>query len=138
MSQENISDNDILAYLDETLAVSRMTVVEAALRDSESLRRRAAALLRRRDDGFHSIGDIWRRHRVSCPTRRQLGSYLLDALDGPHKEYVDFHIQTTGCRYCVANLKDLEESMAQSADVEQRRRKFFQSSAGHVRKLSGE
>lgn len=138
MSATELSDEDILGYLDESLPVERMSTVENALRNSEAARKRAAMLLRRREDGFHSVGEIWRRHRLSCPSRRQLGSYLLDALGDEEKRYVDFHLQTVGCRFCAANLSDLEESMKQTPEVEQRRRRFFQSSAGHIKSLRGE
>lgn len=138
MPEIDFTDSDILGYLDESLSADRMAAIEDALRQSESLQQRAAMLLRRRDDGFHSVGEIWRRHRLSCPTRRQLGSYLLEVLDESLHKYVDFHIQTMGCRYCAANLRDLEESIEQTPAVEQRRRKFFQSSAGHLRKLRDE
>ncbi len=135
MPNSEVADEDLLGYLDETLPVQRMAAVETALRNSEQLRQRAAMMLRRRDDGFHSVGEIWRRNRLSCPSRRQLGSYLLDALEESDKTYVDFHLQTIGCRFCVANLHDLEESINQAPEIEQRRRKFFQSSAGHLRSL---
>ncbi len=138
MSNSDLADEDLLGYLDESLPVERMSEVETALRKSDVLRQRAAMLLRRRDDGYHSVGEIWRRHRLSCPSRRLLGSYLLDALDGAEKDYVDFHLRTVGCRFCAANLHDLEESMNQTPQVEQRRRKFFQSSAGHLRSLRSE
>ncbi len=138
MPTSDLADEDILGYLEESLPADRMSVVESALRGSETLRRRAAVLLRRRDDGFHSVGDIWRRHRLSCPSRRELGSYLLDALDQAERAYVEFHLQTIGCRYCAANLRDLEESRNQTPEVEQRRRKFFQTSAGHVSSLRRE
>ena len=135
MPTSDLADEDILGYLEESLPADRMSVVDSALRASETLRR---VLLRRRDDGFHSVGDIWRRHRLSCPSRRELGSYLLDALDQAERAYVEFHLQTIGCRYCAANLRDLEESRNQTPEVEQRRRKFFQTSAGHVSSLRRE
>ncbi|TWU06929.1 hypothetical protein CA54_53320 [Symmachiella macrocystis] len=138
MPSIDLADEDLLGYLEESLPVERMSIVESALRSSESLRQRAAMLLRRRDDGFHSVGDIWRRHRLSCPSRRQLGSFLLEALDQEEQDYIDFHLRTVGCRYCAANLRDLEESRNQTPEVEQRRRKFFQTSAGHVKSLRGD
>src|SRR4029077_6771549 len=77
------SDEDLLAHLDELLPAERMTAVEADLRADEALRLRTAALAHRRDQGVHSIGEIWRRLRLTCPTRRQLGGYLLQTLDPP-------------------------------------------------------
>ena len=78
------SDDDLLAYLDEMLPADRMTAVEADLRADEALRLRVAAVARRRDQGVHSVGEIWRRLRLSCPTRNQLGSFLLGTLEPDH------------------------------------------------------
>jgi hypothetical protein len=131
----NFTDAELLAYLDEALPVERMTAVEAALRKSDELRVRTAELRDQRDQQGHTVGEIWRRGRLSCPTRHQLGSYLLGALATDLAQYILFHLETVGCRYCAANLVDLRHSQ-QSSETEtaQRRQKFFQSSAGHIRK----
>jgi hypothetical protein len=134
MSHSPLTDDQLLAYLDEMLPVDQMAAVEKQLRSSDSLRLRTANLASRRDHGLHSVGEIWRHDRLSCPTRSQLGSFLLGTLDEQHTEYVEFHIRTVGCRYCAANLNDLEQAMESgAAETVQRRRKFFQSSAGYLK-----
>ena len=95
MSRE-FTESELEAYLDEALAPDEMTVVEAALRDNQELAQRLAKINGRRDAGVHSIGEIWRRHRISCPTREQLGSYLLEALDKEQTDYLRFHIEHVG------------------------------------------
>lgn len=130
------SDDDLLAYLDEMLPADRTKVLEADLRTDEPLRMRLAALSRRRDQGVHSVGEIWRRLRLSCPTRSQLGSFLLGTLAAPQADYVEFHLRSVGCRICTANLHDLEQSMKSSTGSTERRRRFFESSAGRLRDLS--
>lgn len=126
---------DLDAYLDEALPPEEMARVELALRNDPELRRRLAAINARRDAGVHSLGEIWRRHRLTCPSREQLGSYLLEALPEEQADYVTFHLQAVGCRYCKANLTDLEQQQAESPDAaETRRRKYFQSSVGHLRR----
>lgn len=131
----DFTDAELLAYLDEGLPIARMTAVEAALRASAALRTRAAELRDQRELQGHSVGEIWRRERLSCPTRHQLGSYLLGALATDLAQYVVFHLETVGCRYCAANLDDLRQSKQPSdPETAQRRQKFFQSSAGHIRK----
>lgn len=134
MNELEPSDDQLLAWLDEALAPDQMSEIEKQLRDSEPLRNRVAGLIRRRDDGVHSVGEIWRRHRLTCPTRADLGSWLLGSLDDDHADYIDFHIRTVGCRTCVANLTDLQDSVQPSEDSTRRRRRFFQSSAGHLPK----
>lgn len=131
-----ITDAQLDAFLDEALPAAAMAAIEDALRSDEELAGRLAATIGRRDAGVHTLGAIWRRNRLSCPSREQLGSYLLDALDPGHAEYVRFHLETIGCRYCAANLEDLrsEQAAAESNDTKKRRSRYFQSSAGHLRK----
>jgi hypothetical protein len=135
MSSE-FSISELEAYLDEVLPVERMTAIEGALRHSTELQERLTAINGRRDAGVHSLGDIWRRHRLSCPTREQLGSYLLGVLPRAPADYTRFHLETVGCRYCQANLADLkgQQSAADAEVAERRRQKYFQSSAGYLRK----
>lgn len=135
----DFTNAELLAYLDEALPVERMAALEQALRQSDELRNCAAALRQRRDDEGHTVGEIWRRGRLSCPTRHQLGSFLLGALPNELAEYVTFHLEAIGCRYCNANLDDLRATEKQNATAAvQRRQKYFQSSAGYVRNLDGE
>lgn len=130
MADANFSDQQLLGYLDEMLPADEMTSVEKALRDSDSLRRRTAGLSRRRDDGVHAVGEIWRRLRLSCPSRSRLGSYVLGTLDRETRDYIEFHLETIGCRICAANLADINESAANNAAAPKRRQRYFQSSAG--------
>jgi anti-sigma factor RsiW len=125
---------ELEAYLDEALPAERMARIEQALRSDRELVRQLSAINARRDAGVHSLGEIWRRHRPSCPTREQLGSYVLGALPAEISDYVEIHIEAVGCRLCRANLGDLQKQQAEAADVAQtRRRKYFQSSAGYLR-----
>jgi hypothetical protein len=131
------TDAELLAFLDEGLPVDRMTAVESALRQSVELQKRVAALRNQREIAGHSVGEIWRRARLTCPTRHELGSYLLGALPAELAQYIRFHLQTIGCRYCAANVDDLKQATQPAAsETAQRRQKFFQSSAGHIRRLA--
>ena len=130
-----LRQSDLDAYLDEALPPEEMARIERALRKDAKLRQQLAATNARRDAGVHSLGEIWRRHRLSCPSRQQLGSYLLDALPDDQAQYVTFHLEVIGCRYCKANLTDLKSQEAEAPDAaETRRRKYFQSSVGHLRR----
>ena len=131
---KRIRQSDLDAYLDEALPPEEMARIEQALRKDPQLGRQLAAINARRDAGLHSLGAIWRRHRLTCPSREQLGSYLLEALPDELADYITFHLEMVGCRYCQANLLDLKQQEAESPGVVQtRRRKYFQSSVGHLR-----
>ncbi len=126
---------ELEAYLDESLPVEEMTRMEDALRHEPALLSQLKAINSRRDGGGHSLGEIWRRHRLSCPSREQLGSYLLGALSPAAADYIAFHSETVGCRLCQANLTDLRRQQSEAAaNVQTRRRKYFQSSAGLLRR----
>jgi DNA-binding phage protein len=119
------------AYLDDALAEADIAQIEQELRGSQPLRQQLATLMQERDRGEHSVGAIWRRQRLSCPAREQLGSYLLGVLDDDVQDYIQFHLQTIGCAYCMANLADMQ-TQQQDADgqVKKRRKRYYQSSAG--------
>ncbi|NUQ63922.1 MAG: hypothetical protein HUU20_15700 [Pirellulales bacterium] len=130
-----IRQSDLEGYLDESLPPEEMARIELALRSDPDLIDHLAGINARRDAGVHSLGAIWRRHRLSCPSREQLGSHLLGALPTDFSDYIAFHLDTVGCRYCQANLADLKKQQAEAPDVaETRRRKYFQSSAGYLRR----
>jgi len=130
----NITREQLAGYLEDALADSETALVEQALRQSEPLRRQLRVLMEEHDRGEHSIGAIWRRQRLSCPSREQLGSYLLEALDPGQQDYVDFHLKTVGCSYCLANLADLQALQQEPAKkVHARRQRFFDSSAGFLK-----
>lgn len=128
-----ISREQLHAYLDDALSDAETAKVEQALRNSEPLRRALRQAMQERDRGEHSLGAVWRRERLTCPTREQLGSYLLQVLDDGEQEYIDFHLQAIECPFCVANLADLQALQKESPpQARERRRRFFQSSAGYL------
>lgn len=129
------TESELEAYLDEALSASEMAAIETQLRQSPDLLRQLASINSRRDAGMHSLGEIWRRHRISCPTREQLGSYLLGVLEEDEADYVRFHTTIVACRLCHANLEDLKQRQAESKELTTvRRKKYFDSSAGYLRK----
>ena len=129
---EMFNDTTLLAYIEESLPSDLMSQIEAALRSDDSLRQQLGQVIGRRDSGVHSVGDIWRRHRLSCPSREDLGSYLLGAMMDDQADYIQFHLERIGCRYCQSNLDDLSESQHRDTVVA-RRKKYFQSSVGRLR-----
>lgn len=129
----NISREQLEGYLDDALGDEDTAHVEKALRESEALRRLLRLIMQERDRGEHSLGAIWRRERLTCPSREQLGSFLLQVLDEPLQDYLAFHLKTVACPYCVANLADLEALQQEPAPKKrERQRRIFESSAGYL------
>jgi hypothetical protein len=133
----DIPREQLEGYLDDALDDAETARIEQALRGSESLRRQLRAIMQERDRGEHSLGAIWRRNRLSCPTREQLGSYLLQVLPEEQQDYIAFHLKTVGCAYCLANLADLQAQHKEPAPkAHARRRRYFESSAGYLQVCS--
>jgi anti-sigma factor RsiW len=130
----NFRQSDLEAYLDEALPPEEMAQVEKTARDNHALSDQLAAIQSRRNAGMHSLGEIWRRHRLSCPQREQLESFLAEALPEALARYIRFHVEVIGCRYCQANLADLRsQHQAESARAAQvRRRTYLKSSARYL------
>jgi hypothetical protein len=126
------------AFLDEALSVEESAEIERRLRSDAALRDRLAEVIARRDRGDHSLGAVWQRERLTCADRAMLGSYLLDVLDDDERKYLEFHLNVIGCRYCRANLEDLEarrkEQPAAAVPAAARREHLFKSSVGGLRK----
>ncbi len=130
MSQ--FTDAELTAFLEEALPASRCAELEHELRSNSELRGRLVEVRGRESAGLHTIGAIWRRARLSCPSRSELGQYVLGTLSDEVSDYVRFHLETIGCRYCQANLADLEAASRQDEQPDQRRRRYFQTSAGYL------
>jgi len=137
------SDEVLSAYLEEALPVDQLANIERQLRVDADLRKRLAIVIGRQDAGLHSIGVIWRRNRLSCPSRDELGQYLLGVLDTGPTDYIRFHLEEVGCRYCAANHDDLRSAgpLAQQTQLTEgaeqpaaRRRRYFETSAGHLKR----
>ena len=127
------SSSEIEAFLDEALDADKMAAIESSLREDKELCGQVAEVISRRDAGIHSLGEIWRRHRISCPSREDLGSFLLEVLPQQQQQYVQFHLETVACRFCQANLEDLKQQHSEGEQGRSlRRKRYFESSAGHL------
>src|ERR1017187_3909734 len=73
-----IDDVMLREYLLDALAPEVSARVEKALRDSAELRAQLEDVRQNRADGqLHTLGAIWHRTRLTCPSSQQLGSFLL-------------------------------------------------------------
>ena len=134
-SMTEITREHLRAYIDDALTDTELARVEQALRQSDALRGQLRSVMQERDRGEHSIGAIWRRERLTCPSREQLGSFLLQVLDPDFQDYIEFHLRTVACPFCLANLTDLQTRQKEPVpQAQQRRRRYFQSSAGYLQK----
>jgi hypothetical protein len=128
-----IDDAMLRAYLAETLPAEDQARVEKGLRDSASLRARLEDVRSdRADAGLHTLGAIWRRGRLTCPNRQQLGSYLLEALEPEHAAYITFHIDVIECPFCQANLADLKSQTGAAAGASRTRHHRILLSSQHL------
>lgn len=139
MAATTISREQLHAYLDDALTEAETAVIEQELRQSEPLRHALEQALQERDRGEHSLGAIWRRERLTCPNREQLGSYLLQVLDEAELGYFEFHLQVIACPFCLANLADLQAQQQESAaQVKERQKRIVRASADILQSHRGQ
>ena len=128
------TDAELAAFLDEALPPARCAQLEHDLRTDADLRNRLIEVRGRETAGLHTLGAIWRRNRLSCPPRAELGQFLLGTLENEAVDYIRFHIDQVGCRYCEANLADLKDASKPDEQPAKLRQKYFQTSAGYLKK----
>lgn len=129
------SQSDLEAYLDEALPVEEMAAIEAELRDNPELGQRLVAIHGRRDAGVHTLGEIWRRHRLSCPSREQLTLYLDGKLSNDEADYTQFHLEEVHCRWCVASYEDIRIAREDDSDeFVSRHQRILDRSSHYLRK----
>jgi len=129
MNVQNWPDEKLISYLEDMLPEDEMSQLEANLRSDSQLRERLEDM--KSNHQTHSLGEIWQRHRLSCPSRSDLQQYQRGELSTETSDYIEFHIHTIGCGICQANFEDL--SSADSQNDTQRRRQIFESSVGFLK-----
>ncbi len=133
MSRHPIDDETLIAYLADALPGEDLARVEKALRESAELRDQLEQVRDgRQDSNLHTLGAIWRRGRLTCATRQQLGSYLLDALDPEIASYITFHVDVIECVFCRANLDDLRSKAAAATSYSTARHNRIIQSSRHL------
>ena len=135
MMDHRFTESELEAYLDEELTPADMAVIERALRSDDALTEQLHVILQRRDSGVHSLAEIWRTNRLSCPDREELGNYLLGVLDDEQAAFVRGHLEEYGCRFCLANWEDLRTRKEEAAaTVTRRLKRYFETSARLLRR----
>ena len=128
MPDDDFTNEELLAYIDERLPAGRATQLERQLRLSTPLLPRVVQLMQAVEHGEVTLGAMWRRGRWSCPPRAVWAGYLTGRLGDGLSQYLRFHLETAGCRLCEASVRDLDRSG--TMEGEDRVQKIFQSSAG--------
>ena len=127
------SDAELIAFLDESLSPERPSEIEKALPEDQYLKQRLIEQRGLQAAGIHTLGNIWQRSKASCPSRDELHSFIKDELELERTEYIRFHLNQIGCRYCQANCADLLTGGQPEEQKRSRQRRFFQTSAGYLR-----
>ena len=99
-------------FLREALPADRMAAIERAARSDPAVMALIAAERDGMNRGDHSLGSIWQENQISCPSREQLGGFLIGAGEPDYHEYVTFHLTVIECAICQANLDDLKAQTA--------------------------
>ena len=120
--------SDLEAFLDEALPAEEMSRIEQALRGDAELARRLAGVHARRDAGVAFAGRGLAAASAQLSVAAGVGrAFLLGALPEEAADYIAFHVEAAGCRYCQAKSRDLEARRAEPAPGGRavRRRRYF-------------
>ena len=132
---DRFSQADLQAYLDEALPPDEMAAVEDALRNDAALAEKLVAIHGRRDAGVHTLGEIWRRHRLTCPSREQLTLHLDQRISAEESAYIDFHLQEIRCRLCNASFEDIKiQRQEPDEEISSRHQRFLDRSSTYLHK----
>ncbi|MEN6578508.1 MAG: sigma-70 family RNA polymerase sigma factor [Phycisphaerales bacterium] len=77
------------------------------------------------------LTDLWEYYRFSCPKRNTIGAFMLGTLEPDWHKYIEFHLNTLGCRFCRANLDDLQ-SQSQETQQEAFQARIMESTIGFL------
>ena len=135
MSSE-FTDAQLEAYLDESLDPQAAAELEQACRADSELVNRLSSINRRRDEGVHTLGEIWRRHQVGVPSPEEVNDFLAGKLSQDQADYIRFRLDVLKCRYTTALVEAAEQQSAESGEQSKtRREKYFQNSADLLPKI---
>jgi RNA polymerase sigma factor (sigma-70 family) len=79
------------------------------------------------------LTEVWEAQRLSCPKRSTIGRFLLGTLDSDWQDYVDFHLNKLGCKFCRANLQDLQQQ-TETKEKSSFRQRIMESTVGFLHK----
>lgn len=129
------TDEQLLAYADELLSVQSAAQLEQGIRSDSLLADRLLSLLAMRDQGTHSLGEIWRREALSCPSREIWSAYLVGQFGDGLNEYLRSHLELVACRRCQANVTDLQQHGVEVEAAARRAERILATSAGALAQL---
>lgn len=78
------------------------------------------------------LTEVWEEYRFTCPKRSTIGRFLLGTLEDSWKGYVEFHVNKLGCRFCHANVQDLQK--ADELAVKQSQQRIYESTIGFFKR----
>ena len=127
----DVTREQLYAYLDDALDDAEAARIEKLIRGSAAIRTRLSQVREERDRGEHSLGAVWRRERLSCPTREQLSRLLARDPGRRPARLRRVSLANGRCPSCQANLDDLKEKQAESAAQARRRRRYLSKAPGY-------
>lgn len=105
------------AYIDGALSPEKMEALEVLAPTNSQIREQLLSVQIEFDNHNHTIGSLWRRNQLTCPAIGELADHLrgeLAVINPELADYVEFHLNTYRCIYCMSNLAELKERASTS------------------------
>ncbi|MEM7784162.1 MAG: hypothetical protein AAF623_12475 [Planctomycetota bacterium] len=126
---DQFTDAELEAYLDESLDSVRATEIEQAAREDQGLLERLSLINSRRDAGVHTLGEIWRRNQIGVPSIETMVDFVNGKLNGHETEYIDFRLEKLKCPFTLAIYNDLNRDQKSKELSQDRRNQLLERSA---------
>ena len=105
----------IHAYIDGALSPEEADAFTSMAYGDSELRGKIRTVQTEFDYHNHTVGSLWRRNQLTCPSDQEIVDYQRGALAIINPEiadYVQFHLTSIRCIYCISTAAELKQSAA--------------------------
>lgn len=105
----------IHAYIDGALSPEEADAFTSMAYGDSELRGKIRTVQTEFDYHNHTVGSLWRRNQLTCPSDQDIVDYQRGALAIINPEiadYVQFHLTSIRCIYCISTAAELKQSAA--------------------------
>jgi len=105
----------IHAHIDGALSQEETDAFDLEAQVNSELRGQIRAVQSEFDYHNHTVGSLWRRNQLTCPSDQDIADYLrggLAIINPEIADYVQFHLTSIRCIYCISTAAELKQSAA--------------------------
>ena len=105
----------IHAYIDGALSPEEADAFTSMAYGDSELRGKIRTVQTEFDYHNHTVGSLWRRNQLTCPSDQEIVDYQrgeLAIINPKIVDYVQFHLNSIRCIYCISTAAEWKQSAA--------------------------